>query len=186
MKKFILMAAVGLFVSLGVNAQKMGYLNSTQLLMSLPAYEKAGKDLQAYAKTFEDAFTTMQKDYQTKVAAYQKDFNTMSDAIKDAKGSEIQALEKRMMEYQENSNKKIGEKEEQLMQPITTSIEKAINDYAKENNYDYVYKAEALLFAKDADNITKALITKMGGKMTATPAVGTTPAKPAGGTPAGR
>lgn len=175
MKKFILMAAVGLFVSLGVNAQKMGYLNSTQLLMSLPAYEKAGKDLQAYAKTFEEAFTTMQKDYQTKVAAYQKEFNTMSDAIKDAKGSEIQALEKRMMEYQENSNKKIGEKEDQLMQPITASIEKAINDYAKENNYDYVYKAEALLYAKEADNITKALITKMGGKMTTAPAAGTTP-----------
>lgn len=175
MKKFILMAAVGLFVSLGVNAQKMGYLNSTQLLMSLPAYEKAGKDLQAYAKTFEEAFTTMQKDYQTKVAAYQKEFNTMSDAIKDAKGSEIQALEKRMMEYQENSNKKIGEKEDQLMQPITASIEKAINDYAKENNYDYVYKAEALLYAKEADNITKALITKMGGKMTTAPAAGATP-----------
>lgn len=164
MKKFILMAAVGLLMSFGASAQKQGYLNLQELMRSLPSMEKAQKDLQAYAKPFEDAFTTMKKDYETKVTAFQRDQKTLSEAVLEVKYGEIQDLQTRMTKYQQDTEEKLQKKESELMAPIYQSIDKAIKDYGAANGYDFIYTAEALLFAKDSDNLTNALTTKMGGK----------------------
>lgn len=179
MKKFILMAAVGLLVSLGVNAQKQGYVNTSELLRSLPSLEKAQKDLQTYAKPFEEAFNTMKKDYETKVTAFQRDQKTLSEAIRDVKISEIQDLEQRMGKYQQDTEEKLSKKENELMAPIIQSINKAITDYGTANGYDYIYNSETILFAKESDNLTNALITKMGGKPVPKTSIGT--AAPAAG-----
>ncbi len=164
MKKFILMAAIGLLMSLGVNAQKQGYINVSELLSSLPAFEKAKQDLASFSKPFEEAYATMEKEYETKVNAFKKDQKTMSDAVKEMRISEIQDLEARIMKYRQDTEEKLANKERDLLTPIYQSIEKAINDYAKTNGFDYVFTQEALLYAKDSENLTNALITKMGGK----------------------
>ena len=164
MKKFILMAAVGIMMSLAASAQKHGYVFVQELMASLPQVEKAQKDLMAFAKTYEDALIGMNKERSAKLAAYEKDFKTLSDAVKEARESEIQALDKRMMEYQQSSEKKVEDKQAEVMKPIYDSVNKAIKDYAQANGYDYVYNAEAILYAKDNDNLTNALILKMGGK----------------------
>lgn len=182
MKKFILMAAVGLLMSLGVNAQKQGYLRTTDLLKSLPSLEKAQKDLQAYAKPFEDAFNTMKKDYETKVAAFERDKKTLSEAVLEVKYGEIMDLEKRLGKYQQDTEEKLQKKESELMLPIYQSIDKAVREYGSANGYDFIYNAEALLFAKDSDDLTNSLITKMGGKIAPKTAPATTTApKPAAG-----
>lgn len=164
MKKFILMAAVGLLVSLGVNAQKQGYINTSELLRSLPALEKAQKDLQTYAKPFEDAFNTMKKDLETKGAAFERDRKTLSEAVLEVKFGELQDLQTRMTKYQQDTEEKLTKKENELMAPIIQSINKAITEYGAANGYDYIYNSETILFAKESDNLTNALITKMGGK----------------------
>jgi outer membrane protein len=164
MKKFILMAAIGIMMSLAASAQKHGYVFVQELMAALPQVEKAQKDLMAFAKTYEDALASMDKERTTKMAAYEKEFKTMSDAVKEARASEIQALEKRMMEYQQSSERKIEDKQAEVMKPIYENVNKAIKEYAQANGYDYVYTAEAILYAKDSDNLTNALILKMGGK----------------------
>lgn len=179
MKKFILMAAVGILVSLGVNAQKHGYLNVQELLLSLPATEKANKDLEAYKKTFIDALSTMEKDYEAKVKDYQKNVKTMTEAVREMKEADIRSLEQRMTEYQQSSNDKIEKKQNDLLVPIYQNINKSIEEYAKTNNYDFIHTADAILYAKESENITKAMITKMGGK----PRVNTTTGAAATGKP---
>ncbi|HTO15022.1 MAG TPA: OmpH family outer membrane protein [Edaphocola sp.] len=165
MKKIILMAAVGLIMSLTGNAQKQGFVNVGVLMHALPAYDKAEKDLNDYAKTFADALETMSKEYRTKVDAFKKEEKTMTEAMKEAKYQDIMSLEGRMSEYQESSQRKVADKQNTLMEPIIANMNKAITEYALSNNFDYIFSSEGLLFAKDSDNLTPALITKMGGKI---------------------
>ncbi|HRP90999.1 MAG TPA: OmpH family outer membrane protein [Edaphocola sp.] len=178
MKKMILLAAMGLIMSLSVSAQKQGYVNVAVLMHSLPAYDKAEKDLNTYAKSFADALETMSKEYKTKVDAFQKDSKTMTEAMKEAKYQDIMSLESRMSDYQQSSQSKVADKQNTLMEPIIESMNKAIKEYALSNSYDYIFSSEGLLFAKDSDNLTPALVTKMGGKIKTAPAAA--PAKPAG------
>lgn len=166
MKKIILIATLGLMIAFSSNAQKQGYVNVQQLMLSLPTFEKAQKDVAAYAKTYEDVYNTMTQEYQTKVLAFQKAKGTMSDAVAEAKAGDIQSLEKKIGDYSESSNKKVSAKNEELMKPIYDKVNASISEYASSNGYDYVFAVEALLYAKDSDNLTDALIKKMGGKIT--------------------
>ena len=179
MKKIILIATLGIMIAFSSNAQKQGYVNVQQLMLSLPTFEKAQKDVAAYAKTYEDVYNTMTQEYQTKVLAFQKAKGTMSDAVAEAKAADIQSLEKKITDYSESSNKKVSAKNEELMKPVYDKVNSSISEYASANGYDYVFAVEALLYAKDSDNLTDALIKKMGGKMTpsAAPKAAATPGK---------
>ncbi len=140
--------------------------------------------METYAKPFEDAFNTMKKDYETKGAAFERDKKTLSEAVLEVKYGELMDLQNRITKYGSDTEEKLQKKESELMLPIYQSIDKAVREYGAANGYDYIYNAEALLFAKDSDDLTNALITKMGGKIAPKTATGTSSApapKPAAG-----
>ncbi|RQO30127.1 hypothetical protein DBR32_11105 [Taibaiella sp. KBW10] len=164
MRKFFVLAVVGVLMAIGANAQKIGYVNANELLATMPEMVKANKDLEAYAKTFEDTYKTMGTELQTKFEAYNKTGKTLTDAVREAKESEIAALQKRVSEYEQSSQDKIEAKRNELVKPVLDKAQKAIKEYAAANGYDYILNAESVLFAKDSDNVTPQLKTKLGAK----------------------
>lgn len=100
MRKFFVIAVVGMLMTIGANAQKIGYVNASELLATMPDMVKANKDLEAFAKTFADAAQTMMTEYQTKADAFTKGEKTMSEAVKEVKYKEIMDLQKRIQDYE--------------------------------------------------------------------------------------
>src|ERR1700679_1595689 len=104
MKRFPLMLICCLLIGNTVMAQspKLGYINSQELLASMPETGKADTVLQKYAKQFEEEYTAMQKEYQTKGQQYQASEKTMTDAIREVKTKEIQDLQARIESFQQS------------------------------------------------------------------------------------
>jgi outer membrane protein len=50
----------------------------------------------------------------------------------------------------------------QLLQPAYDKIQKAIDDVSAENGYTHVFRAEALLFARESDEISTLVLAKLG------------------------
>lgn len=145
---------------------KIGYLNSGELLSAMPEKVKADSDLAKYAKVFQDQIESMMKEYQQKGQAFEATSKTLTDPIKEVKMKEIQDLQARIEGLQQSAQEKVGNKKQELYQPILEKADKAIKAVAKDKNFDYIFDANAggLLFGKDNYNITPMVKAKLGIK----------------------
>lgn len=168
MKKLVLFLACGFLIGNVAFAQatKFGYIDSRELLKAMPDIAKADKDLQDFAKTYQDQLQQMSQDYEKKVKDFQAGEKTMSDAVKEVKVKEIQDLQNRIESFNQSATEKVDKKKQELYAPILEKADKAIKDVAKEKAYDYVFDAStgALLHAKDTDNILPLVKAKLGIK----------------------
>lgn len=171
MKKLVIIAVV-LIASLGatqaVNAQKIGYVDMSEIVTSMPEYAQADTALGKYRNELMQQIQVMQKEFQTNADQYVKDSTTMSDAVKEVKRSELQDQQTRLMRFQQTSQQKMQEKQQELLKPIIDKAQKAVNDVAKSKGYTYVFNdtgdGTILIVKPEGDDITAAVKTKLGIK----------------------
>ncbi len=169
MKKIVIILACSILTSGIVMAQsspKLGWINSADLLQSMPEKSKADSDIAKYAKSFQEQIDIMMKEYQTKGQQFQANEKTMTDAMKEVRMKEIQDLQNRIESTQQSAQEKLQAKKQDVYAPVLEKADKAIQAVAKEKNYDYIFdkSAGALLYGKDADNILPAVKAKLGIK----------------------
>lgn len=169
MKKVVLLLACGLLTSTFVFAQgapKIGWIETSELLSSMPERIKADSDVAKYARQFQETIDMMMKEYETKGKQYQANEKTMTDAMKEVKLKEIQDLQNRIETTQQSANEKLQQKKQDVYTPILDKATKAIQAVAKEKGYDYIFDKSAggLLFAKEGENILPLVKAKMGIK----------------------
>ncbi|GBL35317.1 outer membrane protein 26 [Filimonas sp.] len=177
MKKLILAFAL-IVAGLYTNAQqKIGYINSQEIISMMPEAKKVSADIEAYKKTYTEQMASMQKELETKYKAYQDGGKTMSDAIRTVKEKELQDLQSRMGSFEQTANEKIEAKLQELLAPVNDKAQKAIEAVAKEKGYSYIMDTSVggIIYALPGDNILDAVKVKLAIKDT--PASSTAPNK---------
>lgn len=167
MKKIIFLLALGMTIGFGYTAQaqkKTGYIDSRELLESMPEARKADSSLAKFQKELEEQLRAMATDAQTKYEDYVKNGKTMSDAVKEVKEKELQDLQNRIEEFRQGADDKMGKKRQDLFKPILEKAQKAIKDVGSEGSYDYIFDGSQLLYAKDSENIMPQVKAKLGIK----------------------
>lgn len=168
MKKIILFLACGLLTGSMALAQspKFGWINSAELLSSMPEKVKADTAISQYARSFQDELESMGKEYQNKVSQFNAQEKTMSDAMKEVKSKEIQDLQNRIETTQQSAESKVQQKKQDIYTPILDRADKALKEVAKEKGYDYILDVSqgAVLYEKDGDNILPLVKAKLGIK----------------------
>lgn len=167
MKKVIFLFALGMIIGFGASAQsqkKTGYINSRELLETMPEARKADSALTKYGKEMEDQLKTMATDAQNKYKAYQDGIKTMSEAVKEVKEKELTDLQNRIEEFRQGADEKMAKKREDLFKPILDKAQKAIKDVGTEGSFDYIFDGTQLLYAKDSENIMPQVKAKLGIK----------------------
>jgi outer membrane protein len=166
MKKLIFAASLLLATSVSFAQQKIGYINSDELLVAMPEAKKADAEISAYAKTFQDQLSGMQKELETKYKAYEAGVKTMTEAMKDVKEKELSDLQNRIQSTQQSAEEKIANKRQELLKPITEKADAAIQAVAKEKGYTYIFDAQAggIIYAQPTDNILQDVKNKLGIK----------------------
>lgn len=144
--------------------QKLGHINSNELLLAMPERTNVENDIKKYAQELESQLSAMTKEYQAKVQNYQSNEATMTEAIKQDKIKEITNLEERIGEFQQTAQKDLQAKEETLLKPLIDKAKNAIEAVAKENNYTYIFDSGVgvLLYQKESDNIMPMVKKKLG------------------------
>jgi outer membrane protein len=165
MKKTILTIC---FVALGlcsVKAQdKLGYINSNELLSIMPESVAMQDELQSYAKGLESSLGAMQAEGEKKLADYQQNEATMSELVKQDKIRELENIQQRILEFQQNAQESLSAKEQELITPILDKARKAIDEVAKEGNFTYIFDASTgnILYANENENILPLVKAKLG------------------------
>ncbi len=151
-------------VAITGNAQqaKIAYINSQQLLESMPAAKEANAQLIAYAGQFDSLYQGYTQEYQLLVNQIQGDA-TMSEVAREAKIQDALMLEQRIQQYEQDSQQKLDKKKADLFQPIISSTTEIIKTVAKENGYTYVIdnSLSILIMAPEGDDILPLVKKKL-------------------------
>ena len=165
MKKGLLTLMIAALAVFSTQAQtKFGYLNSNELLASMPESVTMQTELQDYAKKLENQLSDMQSEYERKVTDFQQNETTYSELVKEDKIREVESIQKRMVDFQQSAQKSLGEKEQELFTPIREKAMAAIDDVAKENNFTYIFDTGAgtFLYVDESQNILSLVKAKLG------------------------
>ena len=91
----------------------------------------------------------------------------MTPAEVESARKELQTLRENLKKFEQESDIKLQLKHKQLMEPVTTQIQKAISDVAQEKGYDFILnagagKSDVILFADDHTDVSDLILEKLG------------------------
>ena len=164
--KVALVAACIVFAGNIAKAQKIGYVALDQVVDQMPETKAAIANITAYNKQFIDQLTTMNNELQSKSQAYQAQRATMTDAVRGAKESELNDLNKRLQDYSNDAKQKVDAKRDELGKPIIDKARAAVAQVAKEKGYTYVVNSSQtdLIVSPPGDDLIAAVKAKLGLK----------------------
>jgi outer membrane protein len=182
MKKLILLPFFGLLVSLNtVFAQsKIGYIEYEKVLYLMPEVDGVKAKLEETQKGYELNIEAMKKEMADIENLLQNTPN-IDEMIKESKYRRYQSLQQEIQQFAYQAQEKIQAKEVELMKPLYDKLDAAIKEVALAKGYDFILTdgnagGYVVVYSKnESDNITKAVMEKLGIKEVA--ATGTTGTK---------
>lgn len=168
MKKIYLFWTVAfvLFAVTAMSAQKFGYINSQQLIGQIPEVKEANANIETLKKQLEKQGQDMVVSLQTKYQDLERKQAQGEIAPKqlELEAQSLKQEELNIAKFQQDSQQKIFEKSESLLKPIRDKIQAAIDEVAKENEYQYVFDQAIgiLLYADQSTDITTKVKSKLG------------------------
>ena len=161
---FLTILGIALGTSLSAQTQKIGHVNTQEILAMMPEVKTADGDLQKYQSQLEGQLKSMGAEYQAKVQDYQGQEALMADAVKKTKAKEITDLQERIQDFEQTAQESIQKKKEELYSPILRKTEDAVKEVAKENAYSYVLDTASgiVLFSTEATDISSLVKKKLG------------------------
>jgi outer membrane protein len=152
-KKFLSIAAFIAFFAVSSFAQRIAYVDVTAILESVPEYNTAQRQLDALATQWRQEISLEQDKVKGLYSKFQADAVLLSDEMKRQREEEIMAKEKEVREMQRRKFGQEGElfrKREELVKPIQEKVYSAIEKYAQNKGFDFIFdkgSASGMLFA---------------------------------------
>ena len=169
---------------------KIGYTNVDYIIDKLPEAKKMQNELEVTKAQLDKQLGDMIKDAQDKYQAYQKNGANMTEVIRADKEKELEGLQARIQEFQTSAQTSLQKKQQQLIEPILTKVNDAIQAVGKENGYLYILNMDAgqgstpviLYVGSEEYAVSNLILRKLGvdpDKIEAAPAATTPAAAPA-------
>jgi outer membrane protein len=168
MKNLIVAVVFGISI-LGLSGtafsqNKIGYISTEELIGAMPEAEKANSELQEYQAALQQQGQSYYTELNELDSLFARDSAKMNKATKDLKRNDMIALYQKVQGWQQTSQQKIGEKQQELLGPIQRKAIENIRAVAKENGYNYIFEAGTLLVSPPADDILPLVKKKLGIK----------------------
>ncbi|MFH1196109.1 MAG: OmpH family outer membrane protein [bacterium] len=146
---------------------KIGYVDSDAIMTKLPDALDAQQKIDAFVQEWQEEIDKMQREWKSKYEDYEKRKLIMSDERRADTEKELVALEKQITDYRQKKfgvNGELFTKQDELMKPVQNRIFNAIQDVAKENEYDYVFDRSGdivFLYTKEEYDVTNLVLEKL-------------------------
>ena len=155
----ILFIALITIPNISYSETKIGVFKLDVLFKEIPIYKESETNLKNEFKPKADELIEIETSWNKLNDDYLKNERTMSKNERKAKIKEISDIEKKFRTKQASLQKELQGKQNSELQRIRAIVEKAINKYAEDNDYDLILRADGTtLFAKKYVDITQDII----------------------------
>ncbi|HMQ62446.1 MAG TPA: OmpH family outer membrane protein [Flavilitoribacter sp.] len=167
MGKMLKVGAMLLFFSViafNAQAQKFGYVNSADILASLPEVKQADASLDALQKQLQKKGQGMvdqlQQDY---LAVQQKvERGDLSPKQQEEEAGKLKNREAEISKFEQDMMKQLQDKRNELLEPIYKKVNDAIAAVAKENGYQFIFEKSVLLYFEETQDVSSMVKSKLG------------------------
>lgn len=149
-----------------MSAQKVGYVNTQELIQSIPEVKEANSNIETYRTQFQKRGQDMLKNLQAKYVDLEQKHSRgeISPKQLEEEGAKLKLEEQNIMKFEQESQQKILQKSEDLLQPLRNKIQTAIDEVAAEQGYQYIFDHSSgfVLFADKTADVSAIVKTKLG------------------------
>ncbi len=167
MKKHLLSISLIFILAFSVQAQKYGYFNSGLILEEIGKAENVDQKMADFQKPFVAEGQKMVDAFEVSKNAFYEDVNKgiLSQVAIQQRQVALQEEQQKIANFEKDIEQKILVKREEILSPIFTRVQDAINAVAKENNYTMIFDSSimnAILYTEASDDIQALVRTKLG------------------------
>lgn len=145
-----------------INAQaKTAHVDVSEIMGKMPAMLDAQKQLEKLSGTYDADYKKMVEEYQTKLKKYEGESATVTEAVNTERSKEVQDMQKRIVDFRDNAQKELQQKESDLVKPLMEKVRASIQKVGKAKGFQYVLDGSSLLLA-DGPNITADVKKDLG------------------------
>ncbi len=184
-----LLAGVWLLTSsaVGLAQQKIGWVDTQQIMKELPAAIEAQGKLDALVGQWEAEINRLQSQLQQESNDYQKRRLILPEQARIQEEQKLSDMQKKIVDLRNQrfgQNGDLYQQQKAIMQPVQEKVLQAIQEVAKEDKYDYIFDKSGqvlLMYANEKFDVTQQVLDKLKIP-TATQPGATTPGVTAPGT----
>ncbi len=136
-------------------SMQVAVVNVQQVLQQSPRVAELSKKLESQFKARQTKIGDQQKSLQDELDRFKKESPTMSQKDRDSMQKKIAAdrsdLVKQVVAYQQDLQKE----QNKVMQGILSNLNSIVATIAKAQSYSLVLDSQAVIFARDGNDITK-------------------------------
>jgi outer membrane protein len=149
------------------NAQKIGHVNYGNLLESLPQVKVADEVLTSYQDSITAAFESRVQAHQQRVTDNQTRYKAgeMTKVEAESLNKTLNQEQAVLAEEQQQIERSILQRRQQMLQPIIERINAIITAYGKQNGYSFIFDESVgfLLFDQPEEDLTE-IISKIASE----------------------
>jgi outer membrane protein len=161
-KTLLIAAILILGASNTMNAQaKVAHVDVSEIMSKMPAMLDAQNQLQKLSGTYDAEYKKMVDEYQVKIKKYEAEAATVTDAVNGERSKEVQDMQKRIVDYRDNAQKELQQKETDIVKPLMEKVRTSIQKVGKAKGFQYVLDGSTLLL-DDGPNITADVKKDLG------------------------
>lgn len=148
-----------------LSSQTFGYLSNQKVLNELPQYVEGQKKLSALRKEYEKEMARAEQSFSKQYAEYIDGQKSFTEDILMKRQKELQQLMQQSLQFKQEAEKKLAQKESELTVPLRNRISEIIGVIAVERNLDYVINtdSDAYLFINKNNGVdlTEEVLKRM-------------------------
>ncbi|MDR1757514.1 MAG: OmpH family outer membrane protein [Bacteroidales bacterium] len=166
-KKFFIVLAISL-IAMPLFGQKYAYIDSEYILGNMPDYTEAQAELDRVAAVWQKEIEARFKSIDSMYKKYQVEAITLPDKMKKSREDAIITAEKEAKDLQKKRFGQDGDlfkKREELVKPIQDRVFTAIEEYAREKAYAFVFDVAGsmtIVYADPKWDINDQVMQKLG------------------------
>ena len=141
---------------------KIGIVKLDMLFQEIPIYKESQNNIQNEFKPKADELKKIETSWNKLNDDYLKNERVMSKSERKEKIDQINKVEKEFRQKQQTLQNELQTKQNSELNRIRKIVEDAINQYAKDNDYDLILRADGTtLYAKKYVDVTQDIINKL-------------------------
>jgi outer membrane protein len=163
MKKLTLLAVFGI-LTINTFAQKLGHINSGEVLQLLMTEEGIIKKLEDKKIIYQDLLIKSKTTFDNDVKDYQDNIDKYTDSDREMIEQELVEAQQKLMKTEKLYNEKIQEYQQSLINPLEEKVIKSISIIAEKGKYTYIFDSSVgvLLYFKESEDITNKVKEELG------------------------
>lgn len=168
MKNLLVVLAITLISAVSVQAQRVAYVDVDKIMSSIPDYKSAQKTLDQTAAKWKQEISVEYAKIDDMYRKYQAEQVLLSESARKQREESIVTQEKKVREMQKQKFGTEGalfKKRQELVKPIQDKVYAAIDKYATDRGYDFIFDKSSgvnILFAAPRLDKTQDVLKKLG------------------------